>query len=178
MRCQQNHGQIPNADREPILQHHIHRESHSVTDLYLPSYGPIHGLLSAGWVWQFCPNIDAQSHIIKFFAIELCPVGCPTYRFGKWRRGGDLPSPAGVWRWGEVNRAVRTAVDVNLVKANEAEGMKNGSQLIHIFMPVGWFNQTDLIQNKCPHTHTSVIGIQLLWKATVSVLLSDGEIYF
>lgn len=34
---------------------------------------------------------------------------------------GILPSPAGVRWWGKVNRAVRTAVDVNLVKDNKNE---------------------------------------------------------
>lgn len=34
---------------------------------------------------------------------------------------GILPSPASVRWWGEVNGAVRTAVNVNLVKDNKKE---------------------------------------------------------
>lgn len=99
------------------------------------------------------------------FATELYPVLCPSYYLGKRTRGGGLPSPASVWRWGEVNWAVRTAVNVNLVKANKVDGMKNGSVLIHTFMPLGWFNQIDPI-----HTH------KCYWDliTSVSVLLCNG----
>lgn len=82
-------------------------------------------------------------------------VSCLSYHLGKMsKRGGGLPSPASVWRWGEVNWAVRTAVNVNLVKANKVDGMKNGSQLIHTFMSLGWFNLIDLTH---AHTYTQVL---------------------
>lgn len=156
MRSQQNHCQIPNTDREAIPQHHMHQESHSGTDLYLPPYSPICGLLCV----EFGNFVPTRMHRDIYFNFCNWAWMCPSYHFGKWTRGGGLPSPASVWRWGEVNWAVRTAVNVNLVKANKVEGMKNGSQLIHSFMPVGCFNLMQMIHNKWPHTS----GIQLLWK--------------
>lgn len=71
--------------------------------------------------------------IIKSTFMQLYPWSY----FDKWRKQHDLPSPASVWGWWEVNGAVRTAVNVNLVKTKKAQRMKNWSQLILMFMPPG-----------------------------------------
>lgn len=55
----------------------------------------------------------------------------------KWTKGGSLPSPASVRWWGKVNRAIRTAVNVSLVKANNIG--KKRAWVSHSFVP-GCFN--------------------------------------
>lgn len=88
----------------------------------------------------------------------------PRFHFGKWTRGDGLPPPARVWWWGEVNWAVRTAVDVNLVKgSNEAE-IKHGSAL-----SILWGHSTIYTHN----TYSYIILIKLLqlskdcWKSWI-----------
>lgn len=153
-----------------IPQQHIHQEPHSVTDLYMPSCGQRCGLLCVGWVCKCCTNTAAEACKWIFITELLCALAVI---LANGQGGGGLPSPARVWRWGEVNWAVRTAVNVNLVKANKVEGMKSGSQLIHSFMSVGSFHLIDLIHNECPHTHKCYWDPITLEKASVTVLLSN-----